>query len=85
MQGDHAVLVERSSATHGRPHENKDHHIHAIERDHSNLVKFSFRDEIYDGIREHLRGFAMNAVKVINSRLANQNGNRNGNEAVIIG
>lgn len=84
MQGQHAVLVDRSSATHGRPWENKDHHIHAIERDHSNLVKFCYRDEVYDGIREHLRGFAMNAVKVIKLRLKNQFGNPNNTEAAII-
>lgn len=85
MQGHYAVLVDRSSATHGRPWENEEHHIHAIERDHSNLVKFCYRDEVYDGIREHLQGFAMDAVKVNKLRLANQFGNLNNTEVAIIG
>ena len=85
MQGHNAVLVDRSSATHGRPWENEEHHIHAIERDHSNLVKFGYRDEIYDGIREHLQGFAMDAIKVIKLRLANQFGNPNNTEVAIFG
>lgn len=85
MQGPHAVLVDRSSATHGRPWENEEHHIHAIERDHSNLVKFRYRDEVYNGIREHLQGFAMDAVKVIKLRLTNQFGNPNNTEIAIIG
>lgn len=84
MQGDPAVLVDRSSATHGRLWENEEHHIHAIERDHSNLIKFCYRNEIYDRIREHLQGFAMDAVKVIKLRLANQFGNGNGTEVTII-
>lgn len=53
--------------------------------DHSNLVKFCYRDEIYDGIREHLQGFTMDAVKVIKLRVANQFGNRNGIEIARIG
>ncbi|KAL9111951.1 MAG: hypothetical protein Q9187_007849, partial [Circinaria calcarea] len=68
MKGKRVVLVSQSSATHGRPWENQPHHIQAINRSHSNLVKFSSDDEVYDRILVRLKEFAEDSIKVIQRR-----------------
>lgn len=45
MSGPRARLVDRSSATHGRPWENKGRFVQPIGRDHSGIVKFRSRND----------------------------------------
>lgn len=68
------IFVGVSSATHGRSWENEPHHIQAIDRDHSGLVKFSYYDEVYPGVRDRFREFSKDSVSVINSRFINKSG-----------
>lgn len=61
MKGPDAILVGQASATHGRSWENKAHHIQAINRDHSQLVKFRANDDIYRRILGTLKEFSKQA------------------------
>lgn len=66
MTGKPAVLVDIASATHGRPWELDDRYILALNRTHSDLVKFSKQDEDYEVILHHLQrlsGVAMNVIQ----------------------
>lgn len=45
MSGPLAKLVDRSSATHGRPWERDERFVQPIDRDHSGLVKFRSRND----------------------------------------
>ncbi|KAF8849682.1 hypothetical protein BDZ45DRAFT_555301, partial [Acephala macrosclerotiorum] len=47
MEGPLSILVDSSSARHGRPWENEAHHCLALKRNHSDLVKFSSNDGDY--------------------------------------
>jgi hypothetical protein len=70
-------LVNESSATHGRPSEDKAHHVHAINRSHSELVKYARRDEVYDIVLGFLQEFAGAAIDVVKARfLTTLNGTR---------
>lgn len=62
MEGPDAILVGQASATHGRSWENKAHHIQAINRDHSQLIKFRANDEVYRRILGTLKEFTEQAV-----------------------
>ncbi|KAF1953686.1 hypothetical protein CC80DRAFT_537276 [Byssothecium circinans] len=68
MDGPLAVLVDVNSATQGRSWENTVRFIEAINRDHSNLVKFHRNDEDYERVLGHLRRFAQQATVVIPKR-----------------
>jgi hypothetical protein len=68
MKGERAVLVHSSSATHGRPWECEAHHVQSIGRTHSDLVKYSFRDGIYERVLSVLQKFIKSAVTVIPNR-----------------
>jgi hypothetical protein len=68
MDGPLAVLVDVNSATQGRPWENTDRFIEAMNRDHSNLVKFHRNDEDYERVLGHLRRFSRQATVVIPNR-----------------
>ena len=68
MKGKSAVLVHSSSATHGRPWECEAHHVQPIGKTHSDLVKFSIRDDVYDRVLYVLREFTISAVTVIRDR-----------------
>lgn len=61
MKGPDAILVAQASATHNRSWENKAHHIQAINRDHSQLVKFRANDEAYRRILGTLKEFTKQA------------------------
>jgi hypothetical protein len=74
MTGEYKVLVTRSSATHGRPWETEPHHIQAIKRNHSDLVKFRRKDMYYHIVSQHLREFADKACAVIQARSRNTSG-----------
>lgn len=62
MKGPDAILVGQASATHGRSWENKAHHIQAINRAHSQLVKFRANDEVYRRTLGTLKEFTKEAV-----------------------
>lgn len=61
MNGPHAILVSSSSATHVRHWEDEAHHVQAINRDHSQLVKFKAHDEVYERVLGALRDFTKEA------------------------
>jgi hypothetical protein len=50
MNGPPAVLVDRHSATHGREWESDGQFIQPVNRNHSELVKFSNRDDEYQTV-----------------------------------
>ncbi|KND89201.1 Protein SERAC1 [Tolypocladium ophioglossoides CBS 100239] len=62
MKGPLAVLVTKSSATHCRPWEDGTEHMCAIDRTHSDMVKFGQHDNEYDKARGRLIGLARRAV-----------------------
>jgi hypothetical protein len=68
MKGPHAILVGTASATHGRHWENQAHHIQAINRDHSQLVKFKANDEVYERVLGTLEDFAKEAFAMKRGR-----------------
>ncbi|KAH8763535.1 hypothetical protein F5882DRAFT_20290, partial [Hyaloscypha sp. PMI_1271] len=68
MKGPHAILVGTASATHGRHWENQADHIQAINRDHSQLVKFKANDEVYDRVLGTLEDFAKEAFAMKRGR-----------------
>lgn len=64
MKGPAAVLVTKSSATHGRHWEDGPEHICAIARNHSDMVKFGPQDHEYANVRQRLRSLARRALTV---------------------
>ena len=68
MTGKPSVLVGSASATHGRPWELGERYIQAINRTHSDIVKFAKQDEDYEVVRHHLQRFSGIAVDVIGER-----------------
>ena len=65
MTGPCKVLVDSSSATHSRPWESEAHHVQAIQRTHSELVKFSRNDEEYQRVLSVLKRLSSAAVLAI--------------------
>lgn len=63
MAGPTAVLVTKSSATHCRPWETGLEHICAIDRTHSEMVKFGPQDEEYEKVVEIIKGIVQRAAK----------------------
>ncbi|RDL34402.1 uncharacterized protein BP5553_07530 [Venustampulla echinocandica] len=61
MDGPRAILVGSASATHGRPWENEAHDVQAINRDHSQLVKFKANDEVYERVLGTVKDFVKEA------------------------
>jgi hypothetical protein len=74
MKGGPAVLVHSSSATHGRSWEGEAHHIQPISRTHSDLVKYSIHDGVYQRVLHILQSFTESAVTVIRDRSTTQKG-----------
>lgn len=70
MTGPPSVLVDASSATHGRPGEDQAHHIHPLNRNHSEMVKFGRKDVDYGTVLDFLKEFAESASDVIRTRLS---------------
>ncbi len=64
MTGSPVVLVNESSATHGRPGEDQAHNVQAINRTHSDMVKFGRRDETYKLVAGFLHEFAESTAAV---------------------
>ena len=70
MSGPLATLVDASSATHGRPGEDQAHDIHALNRTHSELVKFRRQDLDYSVVLGFLQEFALAASTVVAMRFS---------------
>lgn len=68
MVGATTVLVSSSSATQSRPWETDVRYTQAMNRNHSDLVKFSFKDQDYVVVLEHLRESSRSAKRVIRPR-----------------
>ena len=68
MSGPPAVLVNASSATHSRPGEDQAHDIHAVNRTHSEMMKFSRKDVDYNIVAGFLDEFAISAPDIIEAR-----------------
>ena len=69
MSGESKVLVDRFSARSGRLWEEDATHLQPINRNHSDMVKFSKWDDDYDVVREILQNFRKNAPAVIEKRI----------------
>jgi protein SERAC1 len=74
MTGKPTVLVDSASATHSRPWELEDRYVHAINKSHSDLVKFTKQDEDYEVVLHHLRRFSNAAVDVVRDRFKGDSG-----------
>ncbi|KAL6826497.1 hypothetical protein V8C40DRAFT_244386 [Trichoderma camerunense] len=69
MTGEPAVLVSKASATHCRPWENTAEHICAINRTHSEMVKFGQEDPEYDRVLGRIRSLVQRAITARKSKL----------------
>lgn len=65
MKGKPTVLVDSASAAHSRPWELEDRYVQAINRNHSDLVKFTKQDEDYEVVLHHLKRLSSLAVDVV--------------------
>jgi len=65
MAGPLGILADIPSATHGRPRENDAHHILALKRRHSELVKFSRNDVDYARVLAVLKRMTSAAISAI--------------------
>ena len=64
MKGPETVLVTKSSATHCRSWENGTEHICAINRTHSEMVKFEPQDDIYKMALQRIKSLVHRALIV---------------------
>ena len=74
MKGPCRILVDSSSARHGRHWENEAHHAQAIARTHSELVKFSPHDDEYCRVLGVLKRLKSAACKKIPRRMPSAEG-----------
>ncbi|KAL1851077.1 hypothetical protein VTK73DRAFT_9546 [Phialemonium thermophilum] len=68
MTGPATVLVTKPSATHGRPWETGPEHICAINRTHSEMVKFGPHDQEYEKVVERIQGLVRHALSSARSQ-----------------
>jgi len=68
MKGLPAVSVDVHSATSGREWESSTKFLHPIDRNHSELVKFSKQDSDYQTVLHYLSTFKKDASNVIRAR-----------------
>lgn len=65
MTGPDAILVTKPSATHCHPWEDGVEHICALDRTHSEMVKFKSNDSDYkDIVKEKIKGLSRRAFTV---------------------
>ncbi len=74
MSGPPVVLVNESSATHGRPGEYQAHHVHALDRSHFDMVKFRRHDQGYNTVLSFLVEFTDSALDVVKKRFKQAHG-----------
>ncbi len=70
MTGPSEILVEVSSASHGRELERGGWQVEPIDRSHSDMVKFTPYDENYYRVLSHLVRFAKLAGEIVQRRFA---------------
>src|SRR5436305_10605311 len=70
MEGPTTVLVNSSSATQSRPWETDARYSQAMNRNHSDLVKYSFKDQDYIVVLEYLRVSSRSAKRIIRPRFS---------------
>jgi len=70
MEGPTAVLVTKASATHCRPWEDDSVYTCALNRTHSNMVKFAPQDEEYDKVIARIKGIVHHALAIRLPRLS---------------
>lgn len=76
MTGPRTVLVEQSSATHTRPWENQAHQVQAIDRNHSDMVKFDHEYDLdLERVATILKGFVDGASSMTGPRDISVQGN----------
>lgn len=73
MKGPPAVLVTKESATHWHQEKHSSEHICAINRNHSEMVKFGPEDPEYDKALSRIMGLIRYALKTHSATL-NENG-----------
>ncbi|KAI9778532.1 MAG: hypothetical protein M1839_008063 [Geoglossum umbratile] len=76
LVGEKVMLVDQSSATESLPGEPISH-TQAVNRSHSDMVKFSSKDALYQIVLSYLQPFADEALEVIRARFPEQQGNPN--------
>ena len=75
MAGKPTVLVDRESAAHSRSWETSGRFVLGLNRDHSDLVKFSRSCDDYELVLGHLRDMLSNGEKIVAERLNCSNSN----------
>jgi protein SERAC1 len=68
MKGEPVVLVDKDSATHSRPWEVDPRFIVAIDRTHSDLVKFERYSDDYEHVLACIRLLLENATDIVSRR-----------------
>jgi hypothetical protein len=68
MDGKPTVLVDITSATHSRPWELSNRFVLGMNRNHSDMVKFSRYDEDYERVRGYLQALVAQAEEVVQKR-----------------
>jgi hypothetical protein len=73
MSGQPTVLVAQESAIHGQASQGGCRSIQPVNRNHSELVKFSKYDTDYDTVRGYLLKFREEAYSIIAKRFHDSN------------
>jgi protein SERAC1 len=68
MKGDPIVLVDKDSATHSRPWEMDPRFIIAVDRSHSDLVKFERYSDDYEHVLACIRLLLENSADIVSRR-----------------
>jgi hypothetical protein len=68
MNGDPIVLVDKDSATHSRPWEMDPRFIIAVDRSHSDLVKFERYSDDYEHVLACIRLLLENSADIVSRR-----------------
>ena len=81
MKGRPTLLVDKASATSGRKWEQDRNFVIGLPKTHSNLVKFSERDNCYDRVCQYLKRLIDSADAVIQPRMVPREYNHRYNES----
>lgn len=67
MEGPATIFVTVASASHGRPWEMGVQYVQAVNRTHSEMVKYRRHDDVYDRVLAALDSFSMAACAMTRS------------------
>ena len=81
MRERNTMLVDKASAISGRSWEQDRQFVMGLPKDHSNLVKFSERDDCYDRVCQYLKRLTKNADTIVQSRIVPTEYNRRHNDS----